>query len=160
MVSRWRGVITSTDSSLVRCPVWERFVQGNLEGHERIQQRLYKDGKNAPVQPEAKQLESGSSEDLGVLVDTKLIMSQQCILAAKAGVGVLDCIRQSIANRSREVIPALSSVLVRPRLECWIQFWAAQCKRDVDILKGVQQRATKMKDWNTSPMRRSFETWD
>lgn len=49
------------------------------------------------------QLESSSAEkDFGVSVENKLNVSQQCILAAKKS----NCIRKSIANRSRWVIPS------------------------------------------------------
>ncbi|GAB0191964.1 hypothetical protein GRJ2_001661700 [Grus japonensis] len=30
------------------------------------------------------------------------------------------------------------------QLECWVQFWAPQCKRDMDRLEQVQQRPTNM----------------
>ncbi|GAB0186673.1 laminin subunit alpha-2 [Grus japonensis] len=63
------------------------------------------------------QLESSLVEkDPGVLVDTWLNMSQQCALVAKLANDILGCIRQSIANRSREVILPLYSALIHTSL--------------------------------------------
>ncbi|KAJ7423140.1 hypothetical protein WISP_34830 [Willisornis vidua] len=56
---------------------------------------------------------SSAEEDLGVLVDNKLSMSQQCALLAKKANSVLDCIRKSIASRSRQGILPPYSALVR-----------------------------------------------
>ena len=85
---------------------------------------------------EVDQLESSLAEK--DLVDTRLKMSQQCALAAKAANSILSCMRQSIASGSREGILPLYSALVRPHLEYYVQFQASHYKRDMDILERVQ----------------------
>ncbi|PKU42019.1 hypothetical protein llap_7677 [Limosa lapponica baueri] len=44
-------------------------------------------------------------KDLGVLVDNRMTMSQQCTLVAKKANDILGSVKKSVTSRSREVIP-------------------------------------------------------
>ena len=121
--------------------------RNELESHE-VQPRECKVlhlGKNnlvAPVYavfvwPEG----SSAKKDLRVQVDTKLTIRKQCALVAKKANSILGCVR-GVARR--EVILPLDSALVRPHLECCVQFWAPLYKEDMDILERVHQRAILM----------------
>ncbi|KAK4823071.1 hypothetical protein QYF61_025410 [Mycteria americana] len=74
----------------------------------------------------ADQLESNSAKkNPSVLVDTKLIMSQQHTLTAKKTNGILGSNSKNVASRSKE-------------------FWTSHYKKDMGVLEQVQCRASKM----------------
>jgi len=67
---------------------------------------------------------SSVETDLGLLVDKKLSMSEQCAGAAKKANQMMGCIDKGITSRDIEVIIPTYSGLVRAYLEYCIQFWS------------------------------------
>lgn len=84
-------------------------------------------------------------------------MGQRGLVTKKAS-SILACIRNSIASRSRNVIPPLYVAQVRPHVESCVQFCSPQCSvfTSMELLEQAREKATKMtrglehlsyKDW-------------
>ena len=69
---------------------------------------------------------------------------KQCISAMNRANRVLGFIARSVSNRSSYIILRPYLALIRPHLDYAVQFWSPYFIMDIDKLKAVQRRMTKI----------------
>lgn len=89
-------------------------------------------------------LVTSEERDLGVVIDSSLKPSRQCVEAAKKGNRLLGIIKRTMVSRDKDTILRLYKAMVRPNLEYCVQAWCPYLKKDIEIIEKVQRRATKM----------------
>ena len=80
--------------------------------------------------------------DLGVLMDSRLNMSQQCAQVAKEANGILACIGNGVVSRTRDPAPVLGIGEAPPQVLCSVL--ALQYRKDIEVPEQVQKRATRL----------------
>ena len=82
--------------------------------------------------------------DLGVLMPKDLKFSKYCLLTKNKYNIMFGIINRVVSYKYAEVMSKLYRSYVRLHLECCIQFWSSVNEKHVDMLEGVQRRASKM----------------
>ena len=83
-------------------------------------------------------------KDLGVSMNANMKVSEQCTIAASKGKQVLGMIRKHITYKEKSLIVPLCKTIVRSHLECCIQAWSPEERKDIDMRVKIQRRATKL----------------
>jgi len=83
-------------------------------------------------------------KDLGVFVTSDLKFKKQCQEACKKANRALGFVARHFDFKSKEILLPLYKSIVRPHLEYAVQFWSPYTREDIERMKRVHQRATKL----------------
>ena len=83
-------------------------------------------------------------KDLGVTMNSKMKVTEQCRIAASKGNQVIGMIWRNITYKENSLIVPLYKAKFGPHLEYCIQAWSPYLRKDIDMLEKIQRRATKL----------------
>ena len=83
-------------------------------------------------------------KDLGVLVDDELEFDKHIRAIVNKVTRMLGIIRRGFTCLDKEIFLNLYPVLVRPLLEYCVQVWSPYKQMHIDLIEGVQKRATRL----------------
>ena len=87
---------------------------------------------------------STEERDLGVLIDDQLDFDKHIRGIVNKANRMLGMIKIGFACLDKEMFMNLYPVLVRPLIEYCVQVWSPYKQKHIDLLEGVQRRATKL----------------
>ena len=92
-----------------------------------------------------KELKTTQTEcDLGFSMNDDLKPSKHCVEAVKKANKILGMIKRNFVHLNKTLVTKLYKQMVRPRLEYAVQAWNPYLVKDIELLEGVQHRATKL----------------
>ena len=83
-------------------------------------------------------------KDLGVLVDDELEFDKHIRAIVNKANRMMGMIRRGFTYLDKEIFMNLYPVLVRPLLEYCVQVWSPYKQMHIDLIEGVQKRATRL----------------
>ena len=105
-------------------------------GNQNLKHTYTMDGTNLTTTREER--------DLGVVIDDQLGFDKHIRGIVKKANRMLGLIRIGFSCLDKEIFMNLYPVLVRPLLEYCVQVWSPYKRKYVNLLEGVQRRATKL----------------
>lgn len=88
--------------------------------------------------------ETSEERDLGIVVQNNLKVSAQCSKVVKTANKILGMVKRHFTTRDKITVLNLYKTLIRPHLEFCVQAWRPSLVKDIELLEGVQRRATKI----------------
>ncbi|XP_066913249.1 uncharacterized protein [Clytia hemisphaerica] len=110
-----------------------------------------------PYSLDGRQLEHVFEEkDLGILIDSELTFEEHIAKQVKKANAILGIINRGFVNMSTSTFRTLYCTFVRPHLEYAQSVWSPFLRKHVNLIEGVQRRATKLVH---SSLEDTFVTW-